>query len=141
MLTKTIQADALNLSPISAGREVLKKVEYHLKNRESFALETTLSGKNYLKTMRDARASGFLIRLVFIGTANVEINLLRIQRRVIGGGHHVSDIDVRRRYHRSLRNLVIAAHISDLVIVFDNSTRNGYQEVVTIEMENADGRG
>jgi predicted ABC-type ATPase len=133
VLTKTIQADALNPSPISAGRDVLRRVEHHLKNHESFALETTRSGKHYIRTMREARNLGFIVRLVYIGTSDVEINLSRIQRRVIGGGHSVPEIDVRRRYKRSVQNLPIAAHLSDFVIVFDNSTRHGYQEVVTIE--------
>jgi predicted ABC-type ATPase len=118
---------------IAAGREVLSKVANHLRHRESFAIETTLSGKNYIQTMRNAHDLGFAIRLVYVGTSHVEINLNRIPRRVIGGGHHVPEADVRRRYMRSLQNLVIAAHIADFVAVYDNSTNRGYQEVVIIE--------
>ena len=40
-----MQVDSSNLSPIAAGREVLTKVATFLQNRESFAIETTLSGK------------------------------------------------------------------------------------------------
>lgn len=105
----------------------------HLARRESFAVETTLSGKSYIQTMQYARELGYSVVLLYIGTSGVEINLARIQRRVIGGGHDVPESDVRRRYYRSLENLIVAAHIADFAIVFDNSTREGYQEIVTIK--------
>lgn len=133
VFARTIQADPLNSSPIAAGREVLSKVEFYLKNHESFAIETTLSGKNYIETMRRARGLGFAVRLVYVGTSDVGINLKRIARRVIGGGHSVPEHDVRRRYTRSLRNLIVAVRIADFAIIFDNSTREGYREVATFE--------
>lgn len=133
VLARTIQADSVNPSPIAAGREVLSKVELYLRDRESFAIETTLSGKNYIETMRRARGLGFAVRLVYVGTSDVEINLKRIARRVIGGGHSVPEHDVRRRYTRSLQNLIVAVRIADFTIIFDNSTREGYQEVATFK--------
>jgi predicted ABC-type ATPase len=133
VLAKTIQADALAASGIAAGREVLQQVENHLNSGESFAVETTLSGKNYIQTMQRAQKLGYAVFLLYIGTSSVEISLARIERRVIGGGHNVPEADVRRRYYRSLENLVRAAHIADFAIVFDNSTRKGYQEIVRIK--------
>ena len=81
----------------------------------------------------------FNVALVYVGTSSVEINIARIARRVIGGGHNVPDADVRRRYERSLSNLVIAAHRADFLIVFDNSADHGYQKVVVIDTVNAHG--
>jgi predicted ABC-type ATPase len=80
-----------------------------------------------------ARGMGFEIALVYVGTSNVEINLTRVARRVIGGGHNVPEVDIRRRYERSLKNLVIAAHRAHFAIVFDNSTDRGYQKIILIE--------
>lgn len=131
VLARTIQADPLNTSRIAAGREVLKRIAGYLHNNESFAIETTLSGKNYLETMRHAHRLGFAVRLVYVGTEDVEINLRRIERRVIGGGHSVPEADVRRRYARSLQNLTVAVALADYAIIFDNSTRHGYREVTT----------
>jgi predicted ABC-type ATPase len=48
--------------------------------------------------MRTARAKGFDVVLVYIGTEDVEINLARIAKRVQGGGHDVPEVDVRRRF-------------------------------------------
>jgi predicted ABC-type ATPase len=128
---KTIRSSGTTVSPIAAGREVLRLTEEHLKQRQSFAVETTLSGKNYLRLMRYARdiSRGFEVTLIYIGTGSVEINLARIAERVRAGGHNVPEVDVRRRYLRSLENLPVAAKNADHVLLFDNSHQQGYQLV------------
>lgn len=119
-------------APIAAARQVLKAAKNHIRNKESFAVETTLSGQGYLQMMLDARASGFEIVLIYIGTERVEINLARIRDRVLGGGHDVPQEDVRRRYNRSFKNLLIAIGRADHTILFDNSTEEGYRLVAVL---------
>ena len=126
-IANTLQATASTLFPMAAGRHVLKSAKEHLKKTESFAVETTLAGKNYLQMMLDARNRGFEIVLVYIGTENVEINLARIRNRVLAGGHDVPEEDVRRRYKRSFENLPLAIKRADHAILFDNSTEDGYR--------------
>jgi predicted ABC-type ATPase len=41
--------------------------------------------------------------------------------RVKQGGHNIPEEDIRRRYQRSLDNLVSAVPLCDLLEVFDNS--------------------
>lgn len=120
-LANTIQADAHNSSPLAAGRQVLQKIEDNLNARRTFAVETTLSGKVYLQTMLQARALGFNVNLIFVGISDVDINLARVAKRVVLKGHSVPELDIRRRYQRSLDHLVIAAHRADLALIFDNS--------------------
>ena len=72
---------------------------------------------------------GFEVVLIYIGTESIEINLARIAKRVLGGGHNVPEMDVRRRYLRSMQNLPAAAGIADRVLLFDNSDDLGYQPV------------
>ena len=72
---------------------------------------------------------GFEVVLIYLGTERVEINLARIAKRVRAGGHDVPEMDVRRRYLRSLQNLPAAAEIADRVLLFDNSDDLGYQSV------------
>lgn len=79
--------------------------------------------------MANARQRGFQVVLVYIGTANVEINLSRIVARVLVGGHDVPEGDVRRRYVRSFQHLPLAFKLADAVILFDNSTDQSYQLV------------
>lgn len=120
-LANTIQADARNPSPLAAGRRVLQQIQDNLQNRRTFAVETTLSGKIYLQTMLDARNLDFHVNLIYVGTCDVNINLARVAKRVVLKGHNVAEPDIRRRYQRSLDNLLIAAPRSDLAIIFDNS--------------------
>lgn len=112
-------------SAIGAAKAVILSANEHLERRQSFAVETTLSGKNYLQMMQYARAMdrGFEVALIYIGTESVEINLDGIAKRVLAGGHNVPEIDVRRRYARSLANLPVAAENADQVLLFDNSNQ------------------
>jgi predicted ABC-type ATPase len=131
-IADTLQVTTSALLPMAAGRQVLRAARQHLERAESFAVETTLSGKNYLQMMRQARSRGFEIMLIYIGTETVEINLERIRNRVLAGGHDVPEQDVRRRYRRSFENLQIAVQRADHSILFDNSTEKGYRLVAII---------
>jgi len=131
-VANTLQAKAPEKFPIAAARYVLKSAAEHLKKAESFGVETTLAGKNYLQMMLNARNRGFEIVLVYIGTENVEINLARIRNRVLGGGHDVPKEDVRRRYKRSFGNLPIAIKRADHTILFDNSTEERYRLIAIL---------
>jgi predicted ABC-type ATPase len=51
----TIRPSETGLSALAAGKEVLRLAKEHLKRRESFTVETTLSGKTYLQMMNYAR--------------------------------------------------------------------------------------
>jgi predicted ABC-type ATPase len=133
----TLRSSGTGVSAIAAGKEVLRLAKEHLKQRESFAVETTLSGKNYLQMMQYARGidRGFEVILIYIGTESVEINLARIAKRVLAGGHNVPEMDVRRRFLRSLQNLPAAAGLADRGILFDNSKDFGYQLVCLLGRE------
>ena len=44
---------------IKAGKIVLEKLDKLLNNRKSFAIETTLAGKNHIKTINKAKELGY----------------------------------------------------------------------------------
>ncbi len=132
-IARTIQSTVAGPSAIAAARQALQSIEQHLRDGRDFAVETTLSGKNYLRVILDARALGFEVVLIYIGTETVETNLARIANRVLAGGHNIPETDVRRRYQRSLSNALIAITRADHVILFDNSTEQGYQLVAVID--------
>jgi predicted ABC-type ATPase len=108
-------------SPIDAGREVLASADRLLQARQSFLVETTLSGNTYLRMMRKAKSLGYTVVLFFVGTSSVEINLKRVIQRVENGGHDVPEEDQRRRYPRSMANMRKAFELADESVVFDNS--------------------
>jgi predicted ABC-type ATPase len=108
---------------------VLEMAEGYLTSGSSFLAETTLSGMTYLGMMVRAKDLGYLVVLIYIGTANVSINLQRVRNRVEKGGHDVPEEDQLRRYPRSLANFRKAFELADEAIVFDNSTSKGHTKV------------
>lgn len=116
-------------SDIEAGKQVLRRAEELLEARQSFTVETTLSGSTYLKMASRAREAGFIIVMYFIGTSSVEINIERVKARVRKGGHDISEEDQRRRYPRTLQNITKLLPLADFAVFFDNSTDQGHQLV------------
>jgi predicted ABC-type ATPase len=106
---------------LTAGREIWQRIQEYLDKRVSFAIETTLASKRTLGIMQNTKVCGFTVQLVYIGLDTPERGILRVQQRVLQGGHDVPDEDVRRRYNRGLTNLPEAIRIADRAIVYDNS--------------------
>lgn len=115
-------------SPIDAGRNVLLRAEEFLSARQSFLVETTLSGNTYLRMMSRAKALGYTVVLFYVGTTDVSINIQRVRNRVKDGGHDVPEEDQLRRYPRSFANLKKAFDLADEAALFDNSTLKGHVE-------------
>jgi len=106
-----------------AGRLVLERIGEMGERKADFAFETTLSGRSYARVIRDLRTNGCRIHMFYLWIPGPELALLRIRERVQQGGHNVPDRDVRRRYGRTLDNLMnLYRPLLDTLRVFDNST-------------------
>ncbi len=112
---KFVNADliAAGLSPlspetalISASRIFLKEIANCITARQNFALETTLSGRSYLRLTRQLRLDGWRVELIYLALPNVEMSKLRVIERVAHGGHNIPLTDIERRFPRSLYNLL-----------------------------------
>jgi len=113
-------------SDIEAGKKVLREAEDLMQAKQSFTVETTLSGSTYLKMALRAKEAGFAVVVFFVGTTSIEINLARVQARVKLGGHNVPEEDQRRRYPRTLANMRKLLPLADLAFIYDNSTAKGH---------------
>jgi predicted ABC-type ATPase len=91
---------------IKAGRLLLSGVRDSINRRETFALESTLSGKTYVRTLKRALSSAYDLELHYLWLSNVEQAIARVRRRVRMGGHNVPTADIRRRFKRSLVHLL-----------------------------------
>ena len=91
---------------IKAGRLLLNEIRESLNRRETFALESTLSGKTYIRTFKRALSLGYELELHYLWLSNVEQAIARVRRRVRMGGHNVPVPDIRRRFKRSLIHLI-----------------------------------
>lgn len=89
-----------------AGRVLLQEVRECISHRETFALESTLSGRTYLQVFTQALKAGYEIELHYLWLATPAQAIARVQQRVRLGGHNVPASDIRRRFQRSLDHLV-----------------------------------
>lgn len=106
---------------LQAGRLAITDRRARLERGESFAIETTMTGRGELNFMREAADRGYKINLVFVGVRSVEHSRSRVAERVRSGGHPVPDADILRRFDRSLANLAPAIRLAHRALVLDNS--------------------
>jgi predicted ABC-type ATPase len=74
---------------VRAARLLLTQVDECLRRRETFALESTLSGKTYIRLFQRARRLGYEIELHYLWLASPAQAVARVRQRVRMGGHHV----------------------------------------------------
>ena len=113
--THFINADliAAGLAPLAPERElfaasrlVLRELETRISARDSFAFETTLAGRTYLRLVERLRLQGWRVELIYLALPSAEMSALRVAERVVHGGHNIPQADILRRFPRSLRHLL-----------------------------------
>lgn len=89
---------------IQAGRLMLQELTRHFAARESFAFETTLSGKGYIRHIREWQAAGYRVKLIFLQLDSEDEAIARVAQRVRQGGHNIPEATIRRRFTAGLEN-------------------------------------
>jgi len=92
------------IAAIAAGRLMIKQIADHAKRGQSFAFETTLSGRSYIRQIREWRNDGFLVVLLFLRLESPEQAIARVAERVKQGGHSIPEDVIRRRFAAGLKN-------------------------------------
>lgn len=107
---------------VQAGRMMLQELERHFRAGHSFAFETTLSGRTYLRHIRQWQRAGYWVELIFLKLNDVEEAVARVQQRVRQGGHDIAEAVIRRRFNAGLANFhQHYAPIVDAWALYDNS--------------------
>jgi predicted ABC-type ATPase len=70
-------------------------MEDHVKARDSFAVETTLAAKGYMRRIRVWRASGYNVKLMFLKLTSEDFAVDRVALRVSQGGHNIPEHVIR----------------------------------------------
>jgi predicted ABC-type ATPase len=83
---------------IRAGRLMLQLIAEQVQRGESFAFETTLAARNYVRSIQAWQAAGYRVRLFFLELPSVELAIARVAERVSQGGHAVPEDVIRRRF-------------------------------------------
>lgn len=83
---------------VQAGRVMLKELARHFEARASFAFETTLSGRGYLRLIDQWQTAGYRVKIIFLQLDRPEEAIARVAQRVKQGGHNIPEAVIRRRF-------------------------------------------
>ena len=88
---------------IQAGRLMLEAIAQHVARRESFAFESTLSGRAYARQIPQWRQFGYRVELFFLSLTSADMAVQRVAERVRQGGHYIPEAMIRRRFDAGRR--------------------------------------
>lgn len=107
---------------MQAGRLMLSELDRHFAARVSFAFETTLSGRGYLRQIRQWQAAGYSVKLIFLRLNSADEAVARVAQRVLQGGHDIPEPVIRRRFVSGFDHFVrLYAPLVDAWALYDNS--------------------
>lgn len=104
IIARELNPDDPESEAFRAGRLMLQKIEELVEAGTSFALETTLSGLAYSRSIPRWQSVGYRVELYFLSLHYADMAVERVRNRVSEGGHHVPDDVIRRRFEAGLRN-------------------------------------
>ena len=91
-------------SDVMAGRLMLAEIDRLAADGHSFAFETTLAGRGYIRRIEHWRSLGYLVTLLFLSMPSPEHAIERVRGRVAKGGHHIPEGVIRRRFDAGIDN-------------------------------------
>lgn len=110
---------------IRAGRIMLKEMKSYIEKNESFAFETTLSGKLYASKIPNWQSLGYLVKLMYLSLPSANIAVARVAARVAQGGHDIPEPVIRRRFVKSNSNFkTLYKPLVNSWILYDSSHTN-----------------
>lgn len=107
---------------IKAGRLMLEEIDECVASGQSFAFETTLSGKGYLRKIALWQQLGYQVKLWFLSLPSEDIAISRVAERVVQGGHNIPEQIIRRRFKSGLENFhELYSKVVESWAFYDNS--------------------
>lgn len=123
-----------NCSDLEAAQFATALREDAVYNMRSFTFETVLSSSRNVELLKKAKNFGYQVEIVYVLTADPQINVSRVAQRVKNGGHDVPMDKIISRYYKSLNNISKIIQIADVMWVVDNSTEKA--ELIIYSKEN-----
>jgi len=101
---------------------MISEIRNHVRQDESFAFETTLSGRHYAQLIPQWQSAGYSVKLFFLKLASPELAIARVQQRVKEGGHNIPELVIRRRFSAGFQNFEnLYKSLVDEWALYDNS--------------------
>jgi predicted ABC-type ATPase len=89
---------------MAAGRLMISQIREHILRHHDFSLETTLSGRRYVRLIPEWQKRGYSVKLIYLKLRSIRLALARVSARVKQGGHAIKPEIVRRRYKKGWYN-------------------------------------
>lgn len=89
----------------AAGRLMLERIADLVAAGKSFAFETTLATRGYMRFIPAWRAASYQVKLCFLKLPDADFAIQRVAQRVRLGGHDIPPATIRRRFVRGWANL------------------------------------
>lgn len=113
---------APDTAAFKAGRLMLAEIRNYVRLGESFAFETTFSGRHYSRSIPQWQSLGYKVKLFFLKLESPELAIARVRQRVRAGGHDVPNPVILRRFVAGSHNLeVLYKPIVNEWALYDNS--------------------
>lgn len=90
---------------LAAGRMVLERLDELVADRADFVLETTLATRSHAVRIREWKAAGYRVELIYLRLPSADHSVARVANRVAEGGHGIPEETLRRRFGVSLEYL------------------------------------
>lgn len=105
-----------------AARIMLQRIKLLMNQGVDLAIETTLSTRSYVQTIRHAQQMGYSVSLYYFWIPSAEVSKERVAIRVLRGGHNIPTEVIERRYGRSIANLTkLYIPVCDYFTIFNNA--------------------
>ncbi|MFG4001404.1 hypothetical protein DMB65_12215 [Flavobacterium cheongpyeongense] len=122
-LKENVIVDAKKETHSYEGALISAFLRHHLQESKiDFCFETVMSHPSKIEEIREAKQKGYKTYLYFICIDDPEVNVSRVENRVIKGGHNVSPEKISSRYFNTLNNLMPMIENVDKCYLFDNSS-------------------
>lgn len=104
-----------------AWHECKRRLQAAIAENEHFVFETTLGGNSITRILKEAAIGGALLNVWYAGLESVELHIKRVAARVGKGGHHIPEMDIRKRWSGSHQNLIRLIPWVTTLRIYDNS--------------------
>ncbi len=122
LIAAEIQRSSSSKVEIEAGRIMLRRIEALADHGVSFAFETTLAARSYVRLLRRLHEKDYTVQIIYLWLHHVDLAIERVAERVRMGGHDIPEATIRRRFDRGKQNFMnLYRPMADAWRVYDAS--------------------
>ena len=105
-----------------AGRLMLDFIDDLVTRGESFAFESTLATRSYVRRVSAWQTAGYQVTILFLALPSADAAVQRVQERIAQGGHAIPEEVIRRRFSAGRANFEnIYKPLADAWALYDSS--------------------